>query len=184
MGKAIKGWLFLDRVRSMVTFFAVLIGLGLLAWQTYSPKPVKLEAESFNAIKEATEAMRRTAQLSEQIVKDNEVFTAGIKEMMQKQADLREANYDFLMGEYGTGDKPPSYDGGPPPDFGLHKQPLSLGGLPIYPDPGGPDRVQHVRVPVESDSETANGSSTGVSGGSSPPPSVQGGRSDKVVGAE
>ena len=184
MGKAIRGWLFLDRVRSVATLLGIFIGVALLAWQTYSPKPVKLEAESYNVIKEATETMRRTAQLSEQIVKDNEVFTAGIKQLMEKQATLRDANYDFLLGEYGVGPKPSTYSGGTLPDDGVLKQPYSLGGVPVHSDAGRPDRVQQLRDPVTSDPKTANGSSTGVSGGSSPPPSVQGGRSDKVVGAE
>lgn len=184
MGKAIKGWLFLDRVRSMATLIALVIGVGLLAWQTYSPKPVKLEAESYNVIKEATETMRRTAQLSEQIVKDNETFTAGLKQLMERQATLRDANYDFLLEEYGAGPKPSTYGSGAPPDDGVLKRPYDLGGIPVHSDASRPDRVQQLRDPVDSDPKTANGSSAGVSGGSSPPPSVQGGRSDKVAGAE
>lgn len=175
MTKAIKGWLFLDRVRSVATLIAILIGLGLLAWQTYSPKPVKLEAESYAIIKEATIALQRTADLSEQIVKDNQVFTAGVKEIMQRQAGLRDANYEFLLGEYGAGPRPTTYGGGPPPDSGLLEQPDSVGRDPVHPDPGRQDRVQRLRDSLTDHAKTADGSGTGVSGGGSPSPSVQGG---------
>lgn len=178
----LKAWLFVDRVRSIATFFAILIGVGLLGWQALAPRTVKLEPESFNVIKSATDEIRRVANSSEQIVKDNEEFKATIKEQMQTQANLRKANYDLLFKEFGIGPMPDNYALGSTLPDGLQQQSFGEGGSAIHPDAGGSDNVQRLRDTAGHYPETTDGSTPGVSGGSSSPPSEQSGRSDHMAG--
>lgn len=172
MGQTIKAWLFIDRLRSVVTILALLIGVGFLVWQTTSPRPVKLDEESLTTIKDATETMRRAAHNSEQLVKDNQLFKATIAEQLKTQSKLRDANYDILFEQYGVSVKPNAISSDPPrTGIGLQSLPDSIGGLAIPPDESRPDRVQQLRYSVKHSPEADDRSTTGVPGGSSSAPS-------------
>ena len=185
MGQILKAWLFVDKVRGIVTTLCVLIGVGLLAWQSFAPRTVKLEPESFNLIKDATVEIRRVANNSEQLAKDTAVFKATIVEQMQTQAQLRKDNYDLLLKEWGAGPPPDGVTFDLPPNFGsLQQQALGDGRIGLHPNASGSGNLQRLRDPSVDLPETADGRGTGVPGGDSNTPSEQGERSGKVAGKQ
>lgn len=179
---ALKAWLFIDRVRGVATFIVLLIVVGLLAYQAWAPRPVKLEPESFNVIKSATDEIRRVANSSEQLVKDNEEFKSTIREQMQSQAKLRNTNYDLLFKEYGIDGTPDDYALGSTLPGGVQQPALGDRGGTVRPNAVGPDNVQRLRDAAKHYTETTDGRSAGVPGGDSDPPSEQGERSGRVAG--
>lgn len=178
----LKAWLFVDRVRGVATFIVLLIGVALLGYQAWAPRPVKLEPESFNAIQNATAEIRRVANSSEQLVKDNEEFKTTIRDQFQSQAKLRNANYDLLFKEYGIEGVPDDYALGSSLPSGVQQQPDGVRGQPVHTDAGRPDNLQRLRNAAEHRSETTDGSTPGVPGGDSHPPSEQGERSSGMAG--
>jgi len=185
MGQAIKAWVLLDRLRAIVTLIAVVIGAGLIIWQFVSPRPVKLDPEALNSIKEATEQIRRAAQGTEQVVKDNALFKSTIQDQIKNQTKLRDANYDLLFEEFGVDPLPKSLGlGGFGGTDGMQPQPDHLGGFHVPPDPGGPSGVQRLRDPIADQPKAADRSTPGVPGGNSHPPSEQGERPGGVAGAK
>lgn len=178
----LQAWLFIDKVRGVATFIVLLIVMGLLGYQAWSPRPVKLEPESFNAIKNATDEIRRVANSSEQLVKDNEEFKTSLRDQMQAQAKLRDANYELLFKEYGIGSVPDNFTLGGPTADRLQQQPVGTGGGAVHPDAGRPNNVQRLRDAAGHYPEAVNQRSPGVSGGNSSPPSEQGERPGGVAG--
>lgn len=185
MGQAIKAWVLFDRLRAIVTLIAVVIGASLIIWQFVSPRPVKLDAEALGSIKDATEQIRRAAENSEKIVKDNELFKTSLRDQLSSRAKLRDANYDILFKEFGVEPLPRTlglgaYDG---PDS-LQHEPDSIGGGGIPPDKSGPGGVQRLRESTSDLPKSTDRSTAGVPGGSSHPPSEQGERPGAVVGKQ
>lgn len=178
----LKAWLFVDKVRGVVTFFAILIGVALLAWQAVAPRTVKLEPESFNVIKSATDEIRRVANSSEQLVKDNEEFKSTIREQMQSQAKIRDANYELLFKEYGIDSVPDNFALGGNVTDGVQQQSVGPGGGTIHPDAGRPDNVQRLRDAAGHYPKATDASPPGVPGGDSHPPSEQGERPGGMAG--
>lgn len=168
MGQEIKALLFFDKFRSIATFFVVLVLAVVLSVQYFFPRPVKLDQEALNSLRDATEQIKQMVKTADTFAQEDQAFKTALQQRISEQSKLRGDNYGALTAMYGV----PDLEAGKLAtiggiDYGLQPQPDGLGSKYLPPGAGDPGPIRHIQQPAEPSTKTTDPGIAGVSGGDS-----------------